>query len=389
MALALHNASLLIDDTPAEGLAVLLDRGRITAIVPATEIPAGYSRQDLGGGILAPGFIDTQVNGGGGVLFNDTPTAEAIGKIGAAHRPFGTTGFLPTLISTDLGTVAAAIDAARQAMEEAIPGVLGLHIEGPFLSAERKGIHDARKFRTIDDDALALLTSLSEGRTLVTLAPEATNTAMIQRLATAGVVVSAGHTNATYDDIRAALDNGLTGFTHLFNAMSPLTSRQPGVVGAALDDIHSWCGIIVDGRHVDPVVLRLALRCRPLNRFMLATDAMPCVGSDQLRFQLEGKTIHVRDGACYDEGGTLAGSNLDMASAVRNAVSMLGVSLIEACRMASLYPAQFLGLGHELGRIAAGYRADLVLLDADLKVRETWIGGHDTAAAAHPRLDHA
>lgn len=372
---ALHNVKILADDVLAEGKALLIDGGRIEAIVEASAIPAGYDARDLGGGLLAPGFIDTQVNGGGGVLFNDAPTAEAIAAIGAAHRRFGTTGYLPTLISTDLATVEASVEAARAAIAGAVPGVLGIHIEGPFLSAERAGIHDASLFRRIDEPAIKLLTSLKVGRTLVTLAPEACGSDVVHRLTEAGVIVSAGHTNATYAVVREALGQGLRGFTHLFNAMSPLTSRQPGVVGAALEDIDAWCGLIVDGRHVDPVVLKIALRCRPLNRFMLVTDAMACVGDQVTSFYLQGRRIEVRDGACYDEAGTLAGSNLDMASALRNAMSLLGLDLAQASRLASRNPAEFLGLGHELGRIAPGYRADLVLLDDALQVRDTWIGG--------------
>jgi N-acetylglucosamine-6-phosphate deacetylase len=198
---------------------------------------------------------------------------------------------------------------------------------------------------------------------------------MIARLAAAGVVVSAGHTNATYATVRGALANGLTGFTHLFNAMSPLASREPGVVGAALEDATAWCSLIVDGKHVDPVVLKIALRCRPHQRFILVTDAMPSVGAAAKSFVLQGKKITVKGGVCVDEHGTLAGSDLDMASAVRNAVRMLGLDLAEASRMASRYPAEFLGLGAEVGRIAPGYRADLALLDDELKVLETWIGG--------------
>jgi N-acetylglucosamine-6-phosphate deacetylase len=220
---------------------------------------------------------------------------------------------------------------------------------------------------------------------LVTLAPEETSQDTIERLVKAGVVVSAGHSNAPYPIVRAALGHGVSGFTHLFNAMSPLTSREPGVVGAALEDASAWCGIIVDGVHVDPVVLKLALRLRPHERFNLITDAMPCVGSAETSFQLQGKTISVRDGACFDDEGTLAGSALDMAGAVRNAVSMLGLELADASRMASRNPAEFLGLDHELGRIARGYFADLVLLDDHLQVLDTWIHGHAgaEAAAAH------
>ena len=375
MELALVNGQVMTDHGLEEGLAVVMAAGLITAVVPETDLGADVARRDLDGGILLPGFVDIQVNGGGGVLFNDSPTAEAIATIGAAHRRFGTTSFLPTLISDELAVVGAAIGAARAAIASGVPGVLGAHIEGPFLNTEQKGIHDATKFRRMDDDSLALLTSLGSGRTLVTLAPEVAGAAMIQRLAAARVVVSAGHTNATYAQTVAGLDAGLTGFTHLFNAMSPLTSREPGVVGAALSDPRSWCGIIVDGQHVDPVVLKLALRCRPLERFMLVTDSMPCVGSDQRSFVLQNKTIIVRDGACFDARGRLAGSNLDMASALRNAVALLGVSLAEASRMASRNPAEFLGLGDEIGRIARGYRADLVLLDDTLDVRAVWMGG--------------
>ncbi len=375
MDLALINGKVMTDRGLEKGFAVVLTGDRIASVLPEAELQSAFPRLDLDGGLLLPGFIDIQVNGGGGVLFNDSPTPEAIAAIGAAHRRFGTTGFLPTLISDELAVVRAALEAARAAMAAATPGVLGVHIEGPFLNTAQKGIHDATKFRSMDNDSLALLTSLADGRTLVTLAPEVAGAAMIQRLAAAGVVVSAGHTNATYAQTLAGLDAGLTGFTHLFNAMSPLASREPGVVGAALYDPRSWCGIIVDGRHVDPVVLKLALRCRPLERFMLVTDAMPCVGSDQKTFTLQDKTITVRDGACFDARGRLAGSDLNMAAAVRNAVSLLGLSLADASRMASRNPAEFLGLGAEVGRIAAGYRADLVLLDERLDVRRVWIGG--------------
>ncbi|ODT64053.1 MAG: N-acetylglucosamine-6-phosphate deacetylase [Phenylobacterium sp. SCN 69-14] len=339
-------------------------------------------RIDLEGGYLLPGFIDTQVNGGGGALFNDAPTVEAIATIGAAHRAYGTTGFLPTLISDDLATVAQAIAAVDAAIEAGVPGVLGIHIEGPFLSEERKGVHDASKFRTLDDASIDLLTSARRGRTLVTLAPETTTPRMIARLAAAGVTVAAGHTNATYDVLTGALEAGVTGFTHLFNAMSPLTSREPGAVGAALESQEAWCGIIADGRHIHPAVLRIAFAAKRRDRFMLVTDAMPSVGMADKRFTIQGRPIRVVDGVCVDENGTLAGSDLDMAGAVANAVRMAGLPLEEAARMASAYPAAFLGLGlgEGYGRIAVGARADLVLLDAGLKAVRTWISGSDIAS---------
>jgi N-acetylglucosamine-6-phosphate deacetylase len=376
MPIALHNGRVLRGQALVEGRCVLLEGGRILDIVPEDHPGSrGASQVDLRGNLLLPGFIDSQVNGGGGVLFNDSPSVEAIRQIGRAHRRFGTTCFMPTLISADLDVVARAVGAARAAIEARVPGVLGIHIEGPFLNVERKGVHDPAKLRELDTSAVGLLTSLGIGRTLVTLAPEMTKPQIIRQLEAAGVIISAGHTNATYAEVVAALHHGLTGFTHLFNAMSQLTGREPGVVGAALESVDSWCGIIVDGQHISPVVLRLAMRCKPSNRFMLVTDAMPTVGTNARSFKLEGRDITVSGNVCIDEDGRLAGSNIDMASCVRNAVNLLGVSLPEAVRMASLYPAEFLGLSHELGRIEPGYRANLVLADDKLNVLETWIDG--------------
>jgi N-acetylglucosamine-6-phosphate deacetylase len=378
MATALINGRVLTDDGLKEGLCVLLDRDRIVAIVANTDPRCAAARQrDLGGNLLLPGFIDSQVNGGGGVLFNDAPSVEVIRQIGRAHRNFGTTGFLPTLISADLDVVALAIAAVQSALTAGVPGVLGIHIEGPFLNVERKGIHDPAKIRELDADAVQLLTSLRGGRTLVTLAPEMTTPDMIKRLVI-GVVVSAGHTNATYAQIDMALRSGLTGITHLFNAMSQITAREPGVVGAALDDPNNWCGIIVDGEHTDPVVLRIAMRAKRHDRFMLVTDAMPSVGTNNKSFDLQGRKITVTGSLCVDEDGRLAGSNVDMASCVRNATTMLDLPLPEAVRMASLYPAQFLGLDGELGRIAPGYRANLVLADDQIRVLDTWIDGRSS-----------
>jgi N-acetylglucosamine-6-phosphate deacetylase len=379
MSVALVNGRVLRENRLVEGRCVLLADGRILDIVaPSERRVRRAERRDLGGQLLLPGFIDSQVNGGGGVLFNDAPSVESIRAIGRAHRRFGTTGFLPTLISTDLDIMARAIAAVRGAIEAGVPGVLGIHIEGPYLSLARKGVHDPAKLRELDASALGLLTSLRGGRTLVTLAPEVTTPHIIEKLVAAGVVVSAGHTNATYAEISIALRHGLTGFTHLFNAMSPLTGREPGAVGAALEDPTSWCGIIVDGAHTDPVVLRIALRCKPHDRFMLVTDAMPSVGTNNDSFELQGRRITVSGSTCLDEDGRLAGSNIDMATCVRNAITMLGLSLPEAVRMASQGPAEFLGLAHDTGRIAPGLRADLVLADEGLNVLETWIAGRSS-----------
>lgn len=381
MAQVLVNGRVLTDDGFAEGHAVLIEGERIVALTTPGDPRCRAARHhDLQGAMLLPGFLDTQVNGGGGRLFNDAPSVESIRAIGDAHRRFGTTGFLPTLISDDLSVIARAIAAVREAIAAKVPGVIGVHIEGPFINAERKGAHDAAKMRDLDDRGVALLRSLGVGRTLVTLAPEMTTPATIRLLAQSGVVISAGHTNATFEVIETALRHGVTGFTHLFNAMSPLTNREPGTVGAALHDPDCWCGLIVDGRHVHPAVLRIALRCKRPDRFMLVTDAMPNVGSGQDFFMLQGRRISVRDGVCVDENGTLSGSAIDMATAVRNTVDLLGVPIEQAARMASTYPAQFLGLGGELGRIAPGYRASLVAADEGLNVIETWIDGNSAAS---------
>lgn len=376
MTLALVNGRVLRDSGWAEDQVVLIEGTHIRHIVAKDSPWNAEVTYDLRGQTLLPGFIDVQVNGGGGVLFNDDPSVASIREIGRAHRHFGTTGFLPTLISDDLEVVSRAVKATREAIESGVPGVIGIHIEGPFLNEARKGVHDETKLRRLNEDALGLLTSLKGGKTLVTLAPECTTPQIIRKLSDAGVIVSAGHTNGTYAEIRTALDHGLTGFTHLFNAMSQLTGREPGAVGAALDDDDSWCGIIVDGHHVDPVVLRIAMRCKRRDRFMLVTDAMPTVGAPNKTFRLQGRPISVAsDNMLVDENGRLAGSDIDMATAVRNSLEMLDVDLPHAARMASLYPATFLGLERERGRIEPGHRADLVLVDENINVLETWIGG--------------
>jgi N-acetylglucosamine-6-phosphate deacetylase len=373
MPLALTGARIFDGSRLLDGYAALLDGGRIAALVPDADLPGDAERQQVEG-LLAPGFIDVQVNGGGGVLFNETRTVEGIRAIAAAHRRYGTTGCLPTFITDSRERMAEAVEAAREALNAGVPGVLGVHCEGPFINPERKGVHDPVYMRPIEAEDLRILTSLGTGRTLVTLAPEQVPMEAIQQLATAGVLVSAGHTKADYAVVTEAFRNGLTGFTHLFNAMPPLAGREPGPLGAALDDRDSWCGLIVDGYHVDDASLRIAIRAKGADRIMLVSDAMPSVGSDLTTFELLGRTVYREKGRLMTADGTLAGCDLDMASAVRNTVA-LGIPLNEALRMASLTPAAFLRLDHELGRIAPGYRASLVLLSDDLQVRRTWIDG--------------
>jgi N-acetylglucosamine-6-phosphate deacetylase len=375
MTTALVNARVLTAQGWRDDVAVVVDGGRILELVASDGIAFGTEVRDLGGRMLLPGFIDCQVNGGGGVLFNDQPTVEGIRAIGEAHRRFGTTGFLPTLISDTSEKMQAAIAAVGAAIGEGVPGVLGIHLEGPFLSREKRGVHAEQFLHAPDSVELQTAASLQRGLTLLTLAPERVDPEAIRGLAERGVIIAAGHSNADHDTVRAALDAGVRGFTHLFNAMSPLASRAPGMVGAALDHAESWCGVIADGHHVHPAAIRIALKAKPRGKIFFVTDAMPPVGADDPSFTLGGETITARDGICQTANGTLAGSALSMIEAVRNAVTMLGVPLEEAARMASTYPADFLRLGDTHGRIAPGCRADFTVIDAELRVTETWIDG--------------
>lgn len=358
-----------------DGQAVIVDGNRIAAVVPVREIPAGVERHNIEG-LLAPGFIDCQVNGGGGVMFNTHTSAKGIAAIGAAHRRYGTTGFLPTLITDARPKLAEALRATEAAIAAKVPGVLGVHLEGPFLNPERKGVHDPRLMRLIEADDVATVTRANAGRVMMTIAPERMAIPIIAKLAAAGIVLSAGHTTASYETLMEARKAGLSGYTHLFNAMPPLAGREPGPVGAALDDAEAFVGLIVDMFHVSAASLRIAIAARGWERMMLVTDAMPTVGTDLTEFEIDGAKIIRKDGKLMRaDDGTIAGSDLDMATAVRNTVNELGLSLEAALHMASCAPAEFLALGDKFGRVAPGYHASLVLLDDDLRVTETWIDG--------------
>jgi N-acetylglucosamine-6-phosphate deacetylase len=372
---AITSARILASGTWLDGHAVIMSDDLVHAIVPASDIPVSAKLVSLNGGVLLPGFIDTQVNGGGGVLFNDVPSAKGIAAIAAAHRRFGTTAMLPTLISDDLDVVARAIAAVDDAIKSGVPGIIGIHIEGPFLNTAKRGIHDAGKFRTLDEGAVALLSSLKYGKTLVTLAPELAPVGAIAKLVKNGVVVAAGHTLANYAEMQRGIAEGLTGVTHLFNAMTQMESRAPGVVGAAFDS-NIICGIIADGYHVDPATLRAAYRAKGMDEIMLVTDAMPTTGSNVTTFNIGGTAVKSENGKLESSSGTLAGSNLDMATAVRNASEMMRTGLAAASHMASYTPAAFIGLSQSHGRIAPGYRGDIVHLDDNLNVTACWIGGN-------------
>lgn len=369
-----------------ESTAVVIDRTRILALTPRADVPGDIDVCELPEGVwLAPGFIDLQVNGGADILFNDDPTPAAIAKIAAAHRRFGTTGLLPTLISDTPPKMQAALAATEAAMDGE-PGVLGIHLEGPFLAREKAGIHDPGVLRPPSPEDEQLLLRPRKGKTLLTVAPEIVPQASIARWTRSGIRSSLGHSMATYAQTKAAIAEGLGGFTHLFNAMRPLAAREPGPIAAALENPSLCYGLIADGIHVDPAMLRLALR--GVGRPMLVTDAMPPVGGQRSSFMLYGREIVVRDRRCVSEEGTLAGAMLDMASAVRNCVDLAGASLTDALRFASAHPASFLGLDHVLGRLAPGYRADIVAFEAKrVDVLSTWVAGAERLnPATHARL---
>ena len=363
----------------AEAVVAIRD-GRIAAIGPANEATAGWPKTRLpAGSFLTPGFIDLQVNGGGGVLLNDQPTPEGMRAIAQAHRRFGTTGCLPTLITDTREKMRSAIAAARSISGR--DGILGLHLEGPFISPHRPGVHRPDLIAQPRGGDLEELCELADaGRSLVTLAPECVPPGFVRTLASAGVRVSIGHSEASADIVMQAVADGATGITHLFNAMPPLSARSPGIIGAAFLERRLTAGIILDGIHVNPLTVRAAFAAKGSDRMALVTDAMPTVGTSRVHFELTGKTVKLDDGRLTADDGTLAGAHLDMASAVRNAVTLAQLPLEDALRSASLTPAQFLGLDDERGTLVVGARADVVALSHDLRVINTWIGGRGNEA---------
>jgi N-acetylglucosamine-6-phosphate deacetylase len=359
--------------------AVLIEDGRILGLARWGEVPDQWPQRRLpDGAVLAPGFIDLQVNGGGGVLLNDDPSAEAMHAIARAHRRYGVTACLPTLITDKRQQTQAAIAAARTATDGS---VLGVHLEGPFISPARPGIHRPDHIAIPHLSDLEWLADLAgAGRSMVTLAPERLPDGFVRRLAAAGVRVSAGHSEAPADVMMRAVDDGLTGVTHLFNAMPAFAGRAPGIVGAALAEPRLMAGIIVDGIHVDPVSVRAAFAAKGAEGMMLVSDAMPSVGANVSAFELMGRTISLHDGRLTGADGTLAGAHLDMASAVRNAVKMANVPLEDALRAASLTPAAFLGLEHERGVLTSGARADMMALTEGMEVIGVWVDGQEQSA---------
>jgi N-acetylglucosamine-6-phosphate deacetylase len=371
------DAALLFDgERFLTDYSVILAGDTIERVVPLGDRPDDLEATALAGGILAPGLVDLQVNGGGGVLLNNDPTRAGVAKIAAAHRALGTTALLPTVMSDAMDVQQAAVEAVMAARDAGCSAIAGIHIEGPFFERSRRGAHRADRIRSPAREDLDWLCSLgSRLPVMLTLAPETVDTPSIRRLYDSGIVLCAGHTNARFDQMRAAAEAGLAGVTHLYNAMSQVSAREPGTVGAALGDDRLWAGVIADGHHVHPANIRTAARAKPPGKLLLVSDAMATVGGDGDRFELYGETLTARDGRLVNGDGVLAGSAISLMDAVRFVAETVGLPLAECLRMASRYPASVIGHGAALGRIAPGYRADLVHFDDGFRVRRTWCAG--------------
>ena len=363
-------------DQPMEDAVVIVRNGVIERIVASPEVDADIEVVDFGAIDLAPGFVDVQVNGGGGVLLNDDPTPKAARAIAEAHRRYGTTSLLPTLITDSADKIVAARKAIDDCLREGTPGVVGVHFEGPFLDERKSGAHDRRFLRDAKPDEVDSMLGRAGGVTLVTAAANRLGGGVLERWLEAGVIVSLGHSAATFEEATDVFEHGVRGVTHLYNAMSPLESRAPGVVGATFAHDRVFAGLILDGIHAHYGAARAAFAALGRDRMMLVTDAVQPVGAENCdEFRLGGQTVRLENGRCVNDEGNLAGSALDMQSAVRNAVRELGVGLGDALVMASRTPARFLGLQAQIGGLGEGMRADMVALDHDLRLVEVIQGG--------------
>lgn len=378
---ALVGARIFTGDIFLDNHAVIVNGDRIESIIPAQDLPENIQQIPLENGILAPGFIDLQVNGGGGEFFTQNTSLSAIKTMLDAHRKFGTTSLLPTLISSSADIHHKAVNSVITAMQAGFSGVLGVHIEGPFFALNKRGAHAEKFIREINSSDMNWFDEIAKNadlKVLLTLAPETIPPGIIQQLSQKGVLVFAGHTDATYEQIQTATKEGLCGFTHLYNAMRNSSAREPGVVGAALENQQTWCGIIIDGHHVHPASARIAYAAKP-EKIFLVSDAMATVGSTEKTFQLYDEKINesqMDSTACLiNQEGKLAGSAIGLIDAVKLNTQWVGVDLAESLRMASLYPARCLKLDHQLGKIQPGYRADLVHFTEDFQVTSTWVAG--------------
>jgi N-acetylglucosamine-6-phosphate deacetylase len=375
---ALTDARIFDGEHWHEQSTLLLIGDSVFGVLPAADLPADVLRVSYSGQIIVPGFVDLQVNGGGGVRFGDDTSVEAIKAITLAHARYGTTKLLPTLITDTPEVTTHALEGGRQAKAARVPGYLGLHLEGPHLSLARKGAHNPAFIRSMTDADLLELTSSARsiGVMLTTVAPENVTATQVSSLVESGAIVSVGHSDVTAEVARNYFDAGATMVTHLFNAMSQLGNREPGIVGAALNDSRVFAGLITDGIHVDTGTIKVALRAKAApDQVFIVTDAMQTIATDLAGFELNGRAIHRAEGSLTLADGTLAGADIDMLASVRFMHEVIGVPLEQSLAMASSIPAKAVGVDNRIGYLKPGYVADFVILTSGLGHVETWIDG--------------
>ena len=376
---ALVNGRIYSGHEVLDNHAVVVADGRIARVCPREALPVDIEQRDMAGANIAPGFIDLQLNGCGGVQFNDSLEAlsiETLETMQRANEKSGCTSFLPTLITSSDALMKRAIETMRAYLQKHQNQALGLHLEGPWLSKAKKGTHDPALIRLPDAAMVQYLCDNADVITKVTLAPENAGSDVIRQLTDAGIIVSAGHSNATYEEAKAGFSAGVSFATHLYNAMPTFAGREPGLIGALFDSPDVYCGIIADGLHVHYANVRNAKRIKG-DKLVLVTDATAPAGADISEFIFAGKTIYYRDGLCADENGTLSGSALTMIEAVQNSVEHAGIALDEALRMATLYPARAMGVERQSGSIEAGKIANLTVFTRDFKIIKTFVNGDD------------
>lgn len=373
---ALTNCKLYTEIAVLRDHALIVEAGRIRDILPTSQLPSDCRRVDLHGWNVSPGFVDLQLNGCGGVMFNDTIASETLDIMHQTNLWSGTTSFLPTLITTADENMRTAMEVVHQYRQSHPYRVLGVHLEGPYLNPKRKGIHDGNYVRSPDDEMIAAIIQAGpEVVRLITLAPEIVSPKIIQSFKDVGILVAAGHTDANFEQAKMGFSAGIGMVTHFFNAMSPWQSRNPGMVGAVLDTPDIYAGIIVDGHHVHFTSVALAKKLKG-DRLILVTDATPPAGAQLDSFIIGGQEVFYRDGKCVSAEGTLGGSALTMIEAIANCVNHVGIALEEALRMATLYPAQAIQLDHHIGRLAPNHIANLAVFDNALDILAVVDHGH-------------
>ena len=371
---ALTGAKLFTGENFLENKALLIEDKYIAGIVGKANIPKNFEIQKLNGGILSPGFIDLQVNGGGGKLFNNSPDKESLNTIIEAHQYFGSTSIMPTVISDSLNILKKCTETISNEIN-INHSLLGVHIEGPFFNAKYRGVHQKKYINTINASYLSLFEKLDEFPVMITLAPECISIKQLKYLKSLGFKILAGHTDASYDQLEEAIKYGLDGFTHLFNAMGQISAREPGVVGSAFDFDETSASIIVDLHHVHPSLINLSFKQKPKGKLFFVSDSMATINHGEPSFELYDEMVSESNGRIINSEGKLAGSSITQIDAIKNAYQKCNIPLESAIAMATLYPAQYLGVSHYIGQLKKGHRADLAHFDSSFKVRNVWLSG--------------